>query len=96
VCCSHRRDKLENADETEIREVAEAITRYLQDRNHVADTIEGICHWWLLRQRLHDERERVERAVNYLCERGLIQGRALPNGSVLYTASNKSDKSAPD
>ncbi|MGD8926490.1 MAG: hypothetical protein PVG20_06555 [Thioalkalispiraceae bacterium] len=66
--------------------VAEEIARYLKGRQQVADTIDGIAEWWIIRQRIHEERERVEKAVEYLLNVGLIKKRVLPDGTVIYTA----------
>ena len=71
--------------ESGIQELADEISRYLGEREFVADTIEGISQWWILRQRLHEERRRVEQAMNYLCAQGRVATRTLPNGAVLYS-----------
>lgn len=75
----------------EINELAEEITRYLQSREHMADTIEGIAKWWMLRLRLQEETTRVEKAVNVLHDKGLIQKRVLPDGTVLYSSMKCGD-----
>ncbi|MBR9909381.1 MAG: hypothetical protein GYB33_03385 [Gammaproteobacteria bacterium] len=76
----------------EIKALAEEIAGYLQTRGFVADTLEGICSWWLVRKRLHAEQLRVQLAVQYLCEQGLVERRQLADGSTIYlSAAGNSD-----
>lgn len=75
----------------DINELADEITRYLQSREHMADTIEGIAKWWMLRLRLQEETARVEKAINVLHDKGLIQKRVLPDGTVLYSSKKYDD-----
>lgn len=79
----------------DVQQIADEITRYLQEHEGVADTLEGISQWWILRQRLQEERTKVERAMIYLCEQGVVETRALPDGKILYTpvaATKKIDR----
>ena len=76
--------KLNDEEEPDIQSLAEEIARYLQGREQVADTLDGILQWWILRQRLHEERRRVERAMAYLHQQGMISIRPLPDGRLLY------------
>ena len=78
----------------DVLQVADEIARYLQSREKVADTLDGIAQWWILRQRIQEERQRVERAIHYLCKQGKVIERILPNGTTLYigkTASESKD-----
>jgi hypothetical protein len=82
--------------EDDIKALANEIAGYLQQREHVADTLDGIVQWWIMRQRLHEERRRVEQAMTYLCHEGLVDARILPDGNVLYVAASpKSDDQTP-
>ena len=82
----------ENAeDDQEVLRVANEIARYLRERNQVADTLEGIARWWLLKQRLQEEMQRVEKAIQYLCAQGLVSQRTLPDGTVLYIGETQID-----
>lgn len=76
--------KVNDEEEPDIQSLAEEIARYLQGREQVADTLDGILQWWILRQRLHEERRRVERAMAYLHQQGTISIRTLPDGRLLY------------
>lgn len=71
-------------DDPDIQSLAQEIARYLQGREQIADTLDGIVHWWILRQRLHEERRKVERAMAYLYRQGIISMRSLPDGRTLY------------
>lgn len=79
----------EEQDEETLR-VAGEIARYLQRRKKiaevetVADTLEGISQWWLLRQRLYEEQQRVEKAIRYLCQQGLVEERLQADGRTIY------------
>lgn len=72
----------------EIEDLAGEITRYLQDHDGVADTLEGVTHWWILRQRLQEEQHKVQQAMDYLCAKGLVSARQLPDGEILYSATD--------
>jgi hypothetical protein len=65
------RDRQENKH----KELARDILAYLCAYNGATDTLEGIAHWWLLREwaerRLHD----VERAIALLVDAGLVVKR---------------------
>ena len=74
----------------EIEDLAEEITRYLQEHDGVADTLEGVAHWWILRQRLQEEQSKVQQAMDYLCAKGLVKARELPDGEILYSATGGS------
>ena len=75
-----------NDEDQDVKAIAEEIKAYLKSRGHVADTIDGIAHWWVLRQRMHEERIKVERAVEYLCASDLISKHQLADGTVIYGA----------
>lgn len=68
----------------DVQQLANEITRYLQEHEGAADTLEGVIQWWVLRQRLQEERSKVERAMSYLCEQGIVETRSLPDGKILY------------
>ena len=76
-----------NDNEAEIKALADEIAAYLRGRGQVADTLEGIARWWIMRQRLHEGQRKVAQAMDYLCDQGLVSTRKLPDGVVLYTSS---------
>ena len=69
--------------------ILEEIVRYLETHENVADTVEGIFKWWILRQRLQEAEEDVKAALELLCSRGVIAKKALSDGRVLYASAKK-------
>lgn len=70
----------------EIQAIANEIARYLSQHQFAADTVEGICQWWITKQRIEEEQKRVLAALDYLIEKQQIIRRQLPDGSLLYSA----------
>lgn len=66
------------------REVEHAVLAYLDRHPDAADTLDGIVSWWLPQQRYVTERDRIERALGGLVERGELRRDRLPDGAVLY------------
>ena len=54
-------------------QVADAILRYLAGAPDAMDTVEGGTEWWLMRQRVRDDVESVERALDALVARGVLE-----------------------
>lgn len=75
-----------NDNQAEIKALADEIAAYLRGRGQVADTLEGIARWWIMRQRLQEGQRKVAQAMVYLCIQGLVTTRKLPDGVVLYTS----------
>jgi Fe2+ or Zn2+ uptake regulation protein len=73
------------SEQPTVREIADEIVRYLADHPDAADTLEGIQHWWLSRQRWEPAATQVQRALDWLVEHGLVEKRMLPDGQVVYT-----------
>jgi hypothetical protein len=76
----------------EIKALAHEITNYLSQHQFAADTVEGICHWWITKQRIEEEQKRVLAALEYLLAKELISKRQLPDGSLLYSALDHQDE----
>ena len=72
----------------EIRDIAEAIKRYLKTRPNASETVEGVAKWWLSRQRYDDSIEQVQNALDFLVETGILVKRRLNDGIVIYTSTN--------
>jgi len=68
----------------EIEIIANKIQRYLDGKNNAADTLEGLVQWWLIRQSLEEETQKVKQAVEYLVTEGKLIVRKLPDGTDLY------------
>ena len=68
--------------------IASIIERYVQDHPHAADTPEGICRWWVARQRFEDSVEDVRKALDYLVERHCLSSSVLPDGTEIFRATH--------
>lgn len=65
--------------------VAQQIARYLEEHPNAADTLEGVVHWWLARQRYEDSVQTVEVALAWLVEQGLVTKQIAPGGQNVYS-----------
>jgi hypothetical protein len=74
-----------------IDELAETILRYIASCPHACDTVDGICEWWLPRQRYLEARTDVLAALELLKVRGQIDSRTGADGQVLYHACRSSN-----
>lgn len=69
-----------------IDEVAEVILRYVASCPNACDTVDGICDWWIPRQRYFDAKSVVLAALQRLAARGQIATRTGTDGQVLFHA----------
>jgi hypothetical protein len=69
-----------------VDELAETILRYVASRPNACDTIDGICDWWIPRQRYVEAKGDVLAALELLKARGQIDTRTGADGQVLYRA----------
>jgi hypothetical protein len=76
----------ESPSKNDIKIIANEISRYLHQHQFAADTVEGICHWWITKQRIVEEQKRVLAALDYLIDRQELVRRQLPDGTLLYSA----------
>jgi hypothetical protein len=81
---SHR----QNPEQTDWREVECAVLAYLAQHPDAADTLDGIVSWWLPKQRYETERQRIEKALDLMVERGQLRCDRLPGGNVLYALNH--------
>lgn len=73
--------------ESQPEEIAERIERYLTDHPHAADSVAGITHWWLTRQRFEEGVKLVEQALEILVQRGTVGRRVQRDGQMIYERS---------
>jgi hypothetical protein len=73
--------------DAQIEKIANEISRYLEQHQFAADTLEGICHWWITRQRIEEDQKRVLAALEYLMEQQKLNCRQLPDGTILYSGT---------
>jgi hypothetical protein len=76
------------ANESDIvADIADAIARYLTEHPGAADTLGGIQRWWLSQQRPLHQTAHVQKALDWLVHRGMVEKRVLGDGQVIYTRS---------
>jgi len=51
------------------KRLEDEIVRYLRSHPQAADTVDGVVHWWLPRQRLEEARDAIEGALEALVAR---------------------------
>jgi hypothetical protein len=78
----------QNPEQTDWREVECAVLAYLAQHPDAADTLDGIVSWWLPKQRYETERQRIEKALNLMVERGQLCCDRLPGGTALYALNH--------
>jgi hypothetical protein len=71
--------------------IAGIIERYVNEHPRAADTPEGICKWWIARQRHDESLDDVQNALNYLVELGTMSRVALPDGAAVYLRAAPSE-----
>lgn len=77
---------------SDIEEIARKIRRYLLDHPNAADSLEGIVHWWLVRQQVEFAAEKVKMALDYLVGNDLISKSTTVEGTVLYANRKRASK----
>lgn len=74
-----------------IDELAETILRYVARCPNACDTVEGICDWWIPRQRYWEAKSDVLAALELLKLRGQVDSRSGADGQVLYHVRRSPD-----
>ena len=70
-----------------IGQLVAELRRYVLAHPHAADALDGVTRWWLPANLAQTAlRDDVEEALAQLFELGLIERRALPDGSILFAA----------
>ncbi len=67
--------------------VRELILGYLRRHPQAKDTIEGICQWWLLEERIVRAQLMIEGALDELAAEGWVLKEPQADGRVLYSAN---------
>jgi hypothetical protein len=65
------------------RELAELVLGYLSEHPNGMDTLEGIAEWWIPRQQVRIDVERLARVLQDLIQQGVLE-RIGPESSSLY------------
>jgi DNA polymerase III psi subunit len=77
------------ADENRTKVIADEIARYLVQRPHAADTVDGIRQWWLPRIRPDAVDTEIRQALDHLVQRGIVVANTLPDGNTVYRSTSK-------
>lgn len=83
-------------NDEQLEKIADEIIHYLQEHQFAADTLEGICLWWITKQRIEEDKKRVLAALEYLIQHKQLICRYLPDGSALYSGTTNKDPASPD
>jgi len=76
---------MKQADES-VDALAKTILRYVASCPNACDTLDGICDWWIPRQRYFEAKGNVLAALELLKAHGQINTRIGADGQVLYRA----------
>ena len=60
------------ADRETDDEIANAVRAYLTEHPQAMDTVEGIAHWWLMRQHVRVQVEALSRVLHAMAEAGVL------------------------
>lgn len=76
-----------SSNEDEVELVAAEIARYLVQQPLAADSAEGIRRWWLAPRIGERQPGLVQAALLRLEARGIVERRALSDGTVIWAAA---------
>lgn len=68
-----------------LSEIQSEVLGYLQEHPNAADTAEGIRQWWLLKRLAMCSQEKVQRALDELRTRHLIESCWMSNGNEVFS-----------
>lgn len=80
---------MRDADD-EIKELSLEILRYLQSHPHAADSVEGIAKWWIYRQRVTEMVNKVQMALDYMVDEGVLMNSRVSN-VVVYRCTERGE-----
>lgn len=75
------------ASTREVENLAREIVEYLEAHPDSADTVEGVVQWWLIRNRYLRGLNKVEAALEYLKQEGLVEEYINADQSRIFSAS---------
>lgn len=65
--------------------VAAEIMAYLHRRPMASDSLDGIAHWWLVRQAIEKNKVLVEQALAHLAHEGKVVKRKGSSSEAIYS-----------
>ncbi len=71
------------------KDISGGILDYLQKYPDAGDTLEGICNWWLLIERIEISVHRVAQILEDLSREGIIEKILKKDGVVFYRLTSK-------
>ena len=86
---TERVNKVPDYDDAEITALAQEIVRYLESHPNAVDTRFGIVKWWLRFRRYEEALDKVQRALDYLVDQGLVTKNTTLSGEALYRRIDK-------
>ena len=69
----------------EVEKVAKEIESYLVSNPNAADSLNGITNWWIAKQRITENMDLVENAVERLVDSGVIRRNEDEPDNVIYS-----------
>ena len=54
-------------------ELAQSVLAYLADHPQAMDSVEGIAHWWIMRQQIRVNVTKLTQVLHELAESGLVE-----------------------
>ncbi len=82
-------------DPDEVSGLAQDIESYLARRPNASDTIEGIRRWWVGARWADASVALMSAALDQLVHRGVMAGRTLADGSVVYFSAARKEPTGP-
>jgi len=71
--------------EDDVKSVAGEIMAYLHERPLASDSLDGITHWWLVRQAITRNMDLVEQALEQLAQDGKVSKKINTNREAIYS-----------
>lgn len=71
-------------DELAVQKIAGQLEQYFAANAGAADSLEGICGWWLPSELRNVDRDTVKRALDVLVAQGKVDEVSLVDGTTIY------------
>lgn len=68
-------------------ELAGHIAAYLEHHPQAADTVDGIAHWWVQRQRYRTAVAQIQQALDRLQAQGVVSTTTSATGRLVYRST---------
>ena len=70
-------------------EITISILRYLLDHPEAGDSLEGIVHWWILRERIETKTKEVSDVIQALTSEGFVIEKSSISGKRYFVNKEK-------